>query len=194
MVAPEFPGYQDIDTGWILGKAHYVFRSHIDEKGRLEYQYDCRLPKIEPRKVERECHDLAADAAKRDGVSGSPPKCGPFYLNLYVWDRSKELLDEVQMPRDLLDAHCGVSVFRDGRHVLPYGEPGDDWLQLDRERINDPSHRIGNNQVIGYVEIGQNENLELREKTNRERLTDNDAFGDLRVLVRAAISVFTMEW
>ena len=50
-----------------------------------------------------------------------------------------------------LDAQSDISLFRDHLRVLPYGEPGNDWLFLDQERIQDPSGRIGNNQVIGLI-------------------------------------------
>jgi len=77
---------------------------------------------------------------------------------------------------------------------LPYGESGNDWLDLDKERINDPSRKIGNQQIIGFIEIQQQETPQLRDKTNREGLIENAAFQDLRALVRAAINVFTTEW
>src|SRR5207245_8760200 len=78
--------------------------------------------------------------------------------------------------------------------VLPYGEPGDDWLLLDQERIQDPSGRIGNNQVIGLIQVLQERNLQLRDKTNREGLIENEAFLDLKAMARAAIRLFTTYW
>jgi signal transduction histidine kinase len=77
---------------------------------------------------------------------------------------------------------------------MPYGEPGDDWLHLDRERINNPTERISNNQVIGFIEVFQEKTPELRDKTNREGLIENDAFWDLRSLVRSAITFFHSLW
>jgi signal transduction histidine kinase len=189
---PDFPQYENLDTSDILDRAHYVFRGLVDEKGILDYEYVCRLPGVPSRTEEDDSEDLVPMA--RDELSGQTPQCGAFYINLYVWDRTRDLLNAVGVSRGELDAHCGVSVFRDGLRVLPYGEPGDDWLQLDRERINDPSGRIGNNQVIGYIEVNQEQTLQLRDKTNREGLIENAAFRDLRALVRAAITVFTTHW
>ncbi|MGH2502935.1 MAG: ATP-binding protein, partial [Ktedonobacterales bacterium] len=126
--------------------------------------------------------------------AGGAPQCGPLYMHLYVWDRRADLLSKSGVSREDLDAQCGVSLFRDGLRVLPYGEQGDDWLQLDRDRINDPSRRIGNNQVIGYVEVDQMQNPELRDKTNREGLIDNAAFQDMRTLVRSVMAKFTNLW
>ena len=111
-------------------------------------------------------------------LAGSP-------LVVAVWDRSRDALVTSGVPRSELDAMAGVSLYRDGLRVLPYGEPGNDWLFLDQERIQAPAERIGNNQVIGLVEVDQSTNLLLRHKTNREGLIENDAFLDLRTLVRA---------
>jgi signal transduction histidine kinase len=112
----------------------------------------------------------------------------------YVWDRTPEYLNQSTVARADLDAMAGISLFRDGLRVLPYGESGNDWLDLDRERINDPSKRIGNQQIIGFVEVSQAETPGLRDKTNREGLIDNVAFRDMRALVRAAINLFCTHW
>jgi signal transduction histidine kinase len=189
---PDFLQYENLDTGDILERAHYVFRGLVDQEGILDYEYICRLPGVPARTVTQDKYNLVPMA--RAELTGDAPQCGSFYINLYVWDRTRDLLNAAGVSREDLDAHCGVSVFRDGLRVLPYGEPGDDWLQLDRERINDPSGRVGNNQVIGYVEIDQEQTVQLRDKTNREGLIDNPAFRDLRALVRAAIMVFTSHW
>ena len=48
--------------------------------------------------------------------------------------------------------------------------------------------------MIGLVQFDQSANLQLRDKTNREGLIENDAFLDLRALVRAAIRLFTNKY
>jgi hypothetical protein len=127
-------------------------------------------------------------------MHGPKPACGEFWINLYVWDRTKDYLSQSRISAKELDAQCGVSLFRDHLRVLPYGEPGNDWLLLDQERIQDPSGRIGNNQVIGLIEVLQSNNLQLRDTTNREGLIENAAFQDLKALTRAAIRLFTTYW
>lgn len=189
---PEYPEYQHLSSSDILERAHYTLMALISEDGRMDYDYACRLPGISPRRVSEEDVDLVAIA--RSELGDRRPQCGPFYLHLHVWDRRADLLAKSGVSREDLDAQCGVSLFRDGLRVLPYGEQGDDWLQLDRERINDPSRRIGNNQVIGYIEVDQTQNPDLRDKTNREGLIDNMAFQDMRALIRGVFTVFTGLW
>jgi hypothetical protein len=188
---PEFPMYENLDPTDIQSKAHYVFKAFVDEEGICEYEYSCVHPQVRKRsKTARE--DLVAlDEALQER---RPPRCGTFKLNLYVWDRSSDNLHASGVSRSELDAQCGVSVYRDGLRVLPYGDPGDDWLFLDQARIQDPSERLSNNQVIGHVLLDQKSNLELKDKTNREGLIENQGFLDLRALVKGTITLFTACW
>jgi C4-dicarboxylate-specific signal transduction histidine kinase len=189
LVCPEFPELQDTDPTDILARAHYEFRAVIDPNGECDYEYICQHPAVAPRT--RSGTDTLGFGDDR--VSRSA-ECGPFWLNLYVWDRTGDYLHRAGISRSELDAHSGVSLFRDGLQVLPYGEPGDDWLLLDQERVQAPAKRISNNQVIGLVSVDQATSLQLRDKTDRQGLVENQAFQDLRTLVRAAIRLFTTHW
>jgi C4-dicarboxylate-specific signal transduction histidine kinase len=187
----KFSQYENTDPTDILAKSHYEFRALISEEGKCDFEYVCRHPAVTRRNANG-CDDLVALAAEE--LLGRQPHCGSFWMNLYIWDRSKDFLHTSGVSRSELDALCGVSVYRDRLRVLPYGEPGDDWLFLDQERIQAPADRIGNNQVIGLVMVDQSTNLQLRDKTNREGLIENEAFLDLRALTRAAVRLFTTHW
>ena len=184
---PDHPELESLDAGDILDHSHYTFRALVDEGGLMLYEYRAQHPDVKGRDREAEVNLVASTSG---ALSAARPVCGPFYINLYVWDRSATYLQASGINRADLDSMAGVSLFRDHLRVLPYGEPGDDWLRLDRDRINDPSARIGNNQVIGFVEVLQSNTPDLRDKTNREGLIDNDAFRDLQTLVRAAVAFF----
>lgn len=191
-VCPDFPAYQNIASTDILDRAHYFFEGVITEEGILDYEYHCRHPAV-PRHDDGK-QDYSLVPAALPEMHAPIPSCGPLYLNFYVWDRTQNYLQKSQISRADLDAMAGISIFRDGLRILPYGESGNDWLDLDKERINSMSERIGNQQIIGYVEIFQEETLALRDKTNREGLIENEAFRDMRALVRAAINVFISHW
>lgn len=191
LVCPDYPELQDIDPTDILDRAHYEFRVLVDADGGCDYEYTCRHPAVASRSRSGTESLLALSG---DELAGRIPDCGPFWVNLYVWDRSSNFLQKNGVSRRELDAHCGVSLFRDGLRALPYGEPGDDWLFLDQERIQAPAERVGNNQVIGLVLVDQTTNLQLRDKTNREGLIENQAFQDLRTLVRSVVRLFTSHW
>lgn len=191
LTCPDFPEFEDLSSTDILDRAHYEFRALVDAEGACDFEYRCAHPAVTARtKVGIE--NLISLAG--DELHSSPPECGPFWLNLYVWDRSRDYLAQAGVSAKELNAQCGVSLYRDDLRVLPYGEPGNDWLLLDQERIQDPAGRIGNNQVVGLIQVLQENNLQLRDTTNREGLIENDAFRDLRALSRAAIRLFTAYW
>lgn len=191
VTCPEYPEFENLDSTDILEKSHYKFRALVDAEGRCDFEYHCNHPGTSSR-TKSDTVELVPMAA--DELHGKTPACGPFWINLYVWDRTKDYLTQSNVSIKELNAQCGVSLFRDHLRVLPYGDPGNDWLLLDQERIQDPSGKIGNNQVIGVIEVLQEDNLELRDTTNREGLIENDAFQDLRALTRAAIKLFTTYW
>lgn len=193
LICPDYPQFETLNPSDIRNNYHYRFMALVDENGKLTYEYSAQHPALPEREVVPETEvDLAVDV--QGELDGMVPSCGPFYLNLYVWDRTPAHLRASGVSRKELDAVAGVSLFRDKLRVLPYGEQGDDWLFLDRDRINNPSERIGNNQVLGYVEIDQQSASGLKDKTNREGLIDNKAFRDLRAMVRAAIRFFETHW
>jgi signal transduction histidine kinase len=112
--------------------------------------------------------------------------CGPVKVRLYAFDLDTTSLARVGPNTEVrawLREWSGVSVYRDGFRVWPYGEPHDDWLGLDQRRVNNPVVRLSNNQVIGFVEISRDGNPSLLDQTNREGLIHNTAFDDLRRLV-----------
>ena len=83
----------------------------------------------------------------------------------------------------------GVSLYRDGFRVAPYGSRGDDWLELNQRRVNNPTMRVSTNQSVGVIEFAQEANPLLIDRTSREGLIDNPAFRDLRALVLAALGL-----
>lgn len=132
------------------------------------------------------------------------PQAGPFDFELDVWDRDNDSIQrtigaaesqaiaatskDLKGFRDTLDEVAGVSIYRDGFRVLPFGERGDDWLGLDLRRVQSPTRRLSNNQIIGHIFIGADSNSELRDQSNREGFLDGPAYSDMRTLTRAALS------
>lgn len=78
--------------------------------------------------------------------------------------------------RKLLDEISGIAVYRGGFRIRPHGDPGYDWLQLDRRRVQKPGVRVGSDRVSGFIEIEPEEKSHLEEKANREGLKENKYF------------------
>jgi C4-dicarboxylate-specific signal transduction histidine kinase len=81
-----------------------------------------------------------------------------------------------------------VGLYRDGFRVQPFGDSTFDWLNLDSRRVNNPSLRVSNNQVSGFVFITADANPELRDRSHREGLIETGAFDDLKATVVAVLS------
>ena len=112
--------------------------------------------------------------------------CGPARLRIHAFDLETDAIARLgprMEARAWLRQWSGISVYRDGFRIWPYGEPHDDWLRLDQRRVNNPVVRLSNNQVIGFVEITADGNTDLVDQTNREGLIHNRAFEDLRKLI-----------
>ncbi|MFH0797161.1 MAG: sensor histidine kinase [Candidatus Omnitrophota bacterium] len=103
------------------------------------------------------------------------PECGPFNFKFYVFDLDRKASLESSLSkedRDIIKSHR-VYLYRDGIRVYPYGDPTDDWLEIDIKRgtVRAGSY-LSNDQIIGYIEITNKRNSALRDKTNREGLMD----------------------
>jgi len=119
--------------------------------------------------------------------------CGPIKFRINSWDLDRDalgsFLERTGSPlglrdfRKLVRDNSGISLYRDGFRILPYGEPGNDWLELDRRRVNNPTLRMSNNQILGQIQLSADDNLLLRDQTNREGLVTNDAYQHLRTMV-----------
>lgn len=60
-----------------------------------------------------------------------------------------------------------VFMYKNGFRVYPFGEEGDDTLQIDRRKAQGYNRFLGNRDLIGRIEIG-GEQPELRETTSRD--------------------------
>jgi signal transduction histidine kinase len=119
--------------------------------------------------------------------------CGTFSFQINAWDLDREpLLHYLKKTgsrlglrdfRRSLRDHSGISLYRDGFRILPYGESDNDWLRLDRRRVNNPTMRLSNNQILGWIQLTADGNPLLRDQTNREGLVTNGAYEHIREVV-----------
>ncbi|HEX9132692.1 MAG TPA: sensor histidine kinase, partial [Ktedonobacteraceae bacterium] len=185
---PEYPFASGRVINRLLETAPYRLTGSIDRNGILNIR-DSRERIIDLRP---DCHKHFLDAQGEYRL----PLCGPFSISMNVWDlepltRKGHGIDRAL--REAIKASSGVSIYRDGFRIWPYGERDDDWLELNQRRVNNPTLRISNNQIIGFVEITHRDNPDLRDRTSREGLIDTPAFFDLKALVLAALSELETE-
>jgi signal transduction histidine kinase len=169
---------------------------------RLSYDYHFRpgpgLKRVNGDRRKKE--DLAIVVERSDGESRRKEsrvidldqrRIGDIRFSFHIFDREPRVLQltstDVAGLKSFLDNNGGVFVYRDGVRVYDYGEPGNDWLDLGGRRINVPAKRIGNNQILGTVQLSLDDSQGLIEKTNREGFVENNAYRDFRDAIHFAI-------
>ncbi len=119
-------------------------------------------------------------------------KIGKIKLKILIFDLDTNILslgvEDKKGLKDYLKSNGGVRVYREGIRIYDYGEPGNDWLNLDIERVNLPTARVSNNIVIGAIQLDRLASRELEEKTNREGFIENDAYREFLSAIRFTIS------
>jgi signal transduction histidine kinase len=119
------------------------------------------------------------------------PECGPFKFQFYIFDLSKDApakyhFDVNDDDKDFIKNHR-VYLYRDGVRVYPYGDPNDDWIGIDVKRgITRAGDSLSNDQTIGYLSISNENNPDLKDKTNREGLLEiGNAYDDFITLIQS---------
>lgn len=162
------------------GKASLTYENAVDINARQKYSFTKNIDLDEGEKF-----------------------CGNIDIDLRVFDRDTEAFDnlinkglvdpisnerigKLQARRELNDVY-GVNIYKNKFRISPYGNQSVDWLKLDNRRIQNPSMRISNNQIVGFVTIQSEELSGLNEKSARDGLKDNANFKGLKHILEEVI-------
>ncbi len=136
-------------------------------------------------------------------VDYGPTGCGELNIDIRVYDRDKDAIDQLILrglkdehgdyvsklqARQLLNDVNGIGVYRNGFRIRPLGDAEFDWLKLNEQRVQRPSVKIGSNQVVGYVHVESEELSGLEEKSARDGLKNNEAYIALKNITCLIIS------
>lgn len=129
--------------------------------------------------------------------------CGELKIDFRVFDRDPASIDGLierglkdpltgeyvgrREARIILDTFNGVGVYRNGFRIRPLGDAGFDWLYLDNERVQNPSLRVGCDQVIGFIHVQSEDSSGLVEKSARDGLKENPAYFGLREIAKQVL-------
>ena len=79
--------------------------------------------------------------------------------------------------KSFVQNQIGVKVYRNGFAIKPYGIDGQDWLELGKGQTSGSSfYGLRPRNVVGYVAIDEANNKDLKDKTDREGLIENDFY------------------
>ena len=77
----------------------------------------------------------------------------------------------------------GPMLYRHGFRVLPFGDPTDDWLGLDKGAFGASGFKLNRQQLFGRIRI-ETPHRYLSEQTNREGLVQSEVSDALRSLAK----------
>ncbi|MPL95777.1 hypothetical protein SDC9_41949 [bioreactor metagenome] len=167
-----------------LNKPDYYIKGVIDENGRPNnFTFFSKVVNNEEVLKFSEKEFLLKDPI-RESLAGK------FSFEFRIWNRddlnklSKEVNSTVKNVRKDLDDLSGISIYRDNVRVLPYGNKNNDWARLDIRRVNNPTLRLSNNQIVGYISIGLDSNPLLKDQSNREGIVEGQALEDLKEFIK----------
>ncbi len=128
-----------------------------------------------------------------EGVNLTDKGVGTIEFYAYVFDLDSDTLRFIPeispQLKSYLAKNGGIRVYRDRLRIYDYGEAGNDWLDLDKRRINNPVRQIGNRNILGAASLDRKSSRGLIEKTNREGFVDNEAYKTFADAVRYVVDL-----
>ena len=183
----------------LLELAPIKIEGAVDKKGDVSFRLNDAKTKATALtdKEMAEVGEIKTRFLNADGKLARVPECGPFSFKFYVFDLERKASLESPLSkedRDIIRSHR-VYLYRDGIRVYPYGDPTDDWLEIDIKRGTvRAGGYLSNDQIVGYVEITNKDNPDLRDKTNREGLMDiGYSYEDLKAIIHGILGFLKTE-
>lgn len=111
------------------------------------------------------------------------PTTSPLELDFWVF-----LLDaqtfatrtvSISEVKEWLSEFGGIHLYLGSIRVAPYGEPEDDWLELNLSKAREPYLRPTTRTSIGRIKISEPD-ARFQQKTDRGGLIENEAYYELR--------------
>jgi len=178
--ADEFERYSGKIKSSFLKRADYVFSGRLEKNGTIHYLF-----KINEGKTYKD----------KDKISQF--SCGPteFQLYFYYLGPSSYIPKKITPPnfelrKSVLQDFSGIKLYRDNFRIKPFGDPGNDWLGINSERINDPANYPSNNQLFGFIKLKKEENKGINDTTSRENIINNTEFLDLKRFMKGSLKFF----
>lgn len=183
LVAPEYEDLETLVRSRYFQDAEYHLRAEIDKDG----QASARIVDWKEQELYVASHgDIAVHRDEK--AYKSPPATFDlwvFILNQETFSTRKSSVREVQ---EWLREFGGAHFYYNGLRVSPYGNPGDDWLEMNLRRVRSPEERPGTNTSIGRVNV-TDRHEKLVQKTDRSGFIEDESFIELRLFAQDA-----MEW
>ena len=132
----------------------------------------------------------ASHAQLRPTKQDQPYQAGSAQFDFWAFLLSKQSFlgrnATIQEVRAWLESVGGVHVYENGLRVAPYGNPGNDWLDINLRRAQNPEERPSTNNSIGRLAVTDTIGL-LVQKTDRSGFIESESFLQLRAFAQDAL-------
>lgn len=115
------------------------------------------------------------------------PVFGPVKFKLYYFNqRAKNTYKRIYGSNGKID---GIKIYRDGLIATPFAEYEEDnihkrdILGIDKRRYSGFFDKVSSNDLIGYLEITDEENPKIKDATNRQDFVDNTEYRELKQFI-----------
>jgi len=112
----------------------------------------------------------------------NPYNFGPVKMTLYSFDKGDKNSFRNRFDETVKD-FGSIRIYRDYFQIYPYGEPDNDWLNLEGRKSEGLFRHLGVRDVVGYIQIFREHNPQFIDATNRQGLEENEALSQLRDFV-----------
>lgn len=181
LIAPEFSDMERLISTKYFTEADYHLVARIGQDGQASAEVlDWRGAVL-----------FAADHADLTALhNGQPFICPTLVFDLwnYKLDRTSFSAKDVSLSdvRPWLEHFGGVHIYQNGLRVSPYGDPGNDWLDMNLSRTKSPEERPSTNNSIGRILLSDTVLL-LVQKTDRSGFLETDPFLEMRAFGQTAL-------
>jgi signal transduction histidine kinase len=198
-----FEGYsnisEDIEPYPLLDLFDYRISGTVSKEGLASLKFENNRIKNSPIEVLNPFKALLNQEKNTERQS----YCGEIKIDFRVFDRDASSIDGLierglkdpitgqyvgkREARIILDTFNGIGVYRNGFRLRPLGDPGYDWLSLDNERVQNPSLRVGCDQVIGFIHIESEDKSGLEEKSARDGIKETAEYFGLKEIAKQVL-------
>lgn len=180
--AAEFRDLEELVRGRYFRDAEFLLRAELDRAGRAT----AKVADWRGEVLFSADHDVLARRRKSQASYECPRatfELWVFLLNRKTFSTRASSLGEV---RSWLGEFGGVHLYYNGLRVNPYGNTGNDWLEMNLRRVRSPEERPSTNTSIGRVCVEDEEDV-LEQKTDRSGFIEDTEFRDLRAFAQDAL-------
>jgi len=165
-----FRGLSAVARKTYFADADFHLRASVDAKGRPTAQV-------------LDWQDKVLFSSKPSDFRSKRYKTPPASFDLWNFKLGGQSFSSkntsVPVLKEWLGVVGGVHLYHRKMRVRPFGEPGYDWLGMDRKRVGSPEERPSTNNSVGQIKVEDLNEL-LTQKTDRSGFIENKAFHELK--------------